>query len=91
MKDSIITLKMRFVNYISEALELDEENGVDRIKFIYRPGREYSDIVEISYKDGHVSKINVHSCSFRTIYKEVWKEVYGDGADGYIPGKDHNV
>lgn len=83
--ESIITKKMRFVNYISEALELD---GVQYIKFIYRPGREYSEIVEVTHSDGTVTQINVHKCSFKTIYREIYKEVYGDGADGRLRRKE---
>ena len=79
--ESIITKKMRFVNYISEALEMDAVKG---IQFIYRPGREYSEILEITYPDGTVSKVNIEKCTFKTIYREIYKEVYGDGADGRL-------
>ena len=73
--------KEEFTRAVSELLKREPRSGVEEIKYF---SKNYSEFVEITYKNGYVARICVNYNSNGAIFKEIAREVYGEGAYGKV-------
>ena len=79
--DEMYARKEQHVKEIGELMAKDPESGVASADYVKAGVSEY---VQIAYKGGESSYINVTIDSIGAIHKEMVLEVYGPGAGGKV-------
>ena len=84
MNDRTFESKREFVNSVGELLAKDERSGVVRIALLQR---NFLEVIEIEFKKSKVY-INANWNSNGANFKEIAREVYGEGSKGRMEDYD---